>query len=45
MSADMVEKPFRSASEKVEEAHRQSVEELRAKVAKAKSDALAKIGS
>jgi len=43
MSADIAEKPFRTASEKVEEAHQESVQALRAKVAKAKSEALAKV--
>ncbi|HYC12352.1 MAG TPA: hypothetical protein VEC02_06820 [Nitrososphaerales archaeon] len=43
MSADITAEPFKSASEKVEEAHQSSVKELRAKVAKAKSEALAKV--
>jgi hypothetical protein len=43
MSAGIAAEPFRSASEKVEEAHQKSVQELRAKVAKAKSEALAKV--
>ncbi|HME19039.1 MAG TPA: hypothetical protein VKF15_04835 [Nitrososphaerales archaeon] len=43
MSADIAAEPFRSASQKVEEAHQQAVGELRAKVARAKSDALAKV--
>jgi len=43
MSPEAETEPFKSASEKVEEAHERAVEELRAKVAKAKSDALAKV--
>lgn len=43
MSEDVTEKPFRSAAERVEEAHRQSVEDLRAKVARAKAEALRKV--
>jgi hypothetical protein len=45
MSEEVVEKPFRLAAEHVEEAHQQSVEDLRAKVAKAKAEALEKISS
>jgi hypothetical protein len=45
MSGEVTEKPFRLAAEQVEEAHKQSVEDLRAKVAKAKAEALKKISS
>ena len=43
MSTDTTDEPFKSASEKVEEAHERSVKEVRAKVAKARSEALAKV--
>jgi hypothetical protein len=43
MSEDVVEEPFRSATEKVEASHQEAVEELRARVSKAKSDALKKV--
>jgi len=43
MSTDKVDESFKSAVENVEEAHQRSVNELRAKVAKARSEALAKI--
>ncbi len=45
MSRESVEKPFRLAAEQVEEAHRQMVENLSAKVAKAKAEALKKVSS
>ncbi len=45
MSGEIVEEPYRAATEKVESAHQQSVEELRAKVAKAKAEALKKVTS
>jgi hypothetical protein len=41
--SQIVDGPFKSAAEKVEEAHNKSVEELKAAVAKAKSEALKKI--
>ncbi len=43
MSEETVEKPFRLAAERVEEAHQQAVDDLRAKVAKAKAEALKKV--
>jgi len=43
VSSETATEPFKSASENVEETHRRSVDELRAKVAKAKSEALAKV--
>jgi hypothetical protein len=43
MNEDMVDEPFRSASEKVEAAHQAAVSELKSKVEKAKSDALRKV--
>lgn len=45
MNGEIIEEPFRSASSKVEEAHQQSVADLRAKVAKAKSEALKNVRS
>jgi len=45
MSEEVVEKSFRLAAKHVEEAHQQSVEDLRGKVAKAKAEALKKISS
>lgn len=45
MSEDIVDKPFDEASGKAEDAHEQAVKELRDKVAKAKSEALKKLGS
>lgn len=43
MSKEIADEPFRAASERVEDAHQRSVRELRDKVAKARSDALAKV--
>jgi hypothetical protein len=43
MSRDIVEKSFRSAEEKVQKAYDQTVDDLKAKVAKAKSDTLEKL--
>ena len=43
MSEDTTEKEFKSAADQVDEAHRQTVAELRAKVEKAKSETLAKL--
>jgi formate-dependent nitrite reductase cytochrome c552 subunit len=40
MREDAVDKPFRVVAERVEEAHRQSADDLRAKVASAKARAL-----
>ena len=43
MSEDLAEEPFRAAARKVEEAHAQAAEELKARVAKAKASALTKL--
>ena len=43
MSEKTADAPFREASEKVEDAHRKAVEELRKKVALAKAEALKKV--
>jgi len=43
MSEEIVEEEFKSAADRVGEVHRQAVVELRAKVVKAKSDALSKL--
>ena len=43
MSEEIVDEPFRSATEKVEAAHQQAVSELKSKIEKAKSDALRKV--
>jgi len=43
MSSEIAAEAFKSASERVEEVHQRSVDELRAKVAKARSDALARV--
>ncbi|MBI3859695.1 MAG: hypothetical protein HY296_05580 [Thaumarchaeota archaeon] len=45
MSGDIVDKPFREAEDQVESAHKQAVAELKAKVRKAKEEALKKVGS
>ena len=43
MSEDLSEGPFRAAAKKIEEAHDQAAEELKAKIAKAKATALTKL--
>ncbi len=43
MSEDLVEEPFKSAAERVEESYDQAARELKAKVQKSKVDALKKI--
>ena len=43
MSEDLVDEPFDSASKRVQNAYDQAANELKEKVAKAKSDALNKI--
>ncbi len=43
MSEELVDEPFRSAAERVEEAYDRAREELKSKVAKSKSAALKKI--
>jgi len=45
MSSENSEGPFKEASDKVEEAHQEAVAQLRAKVARAKSDALKKVSA
>ena len=45
MSRGMTEEPFESAAEKVDRAHQRAVEELRERVAKAKSEALKKVSA
>jgi hypothetical protein len=45
MSEDLVDEPFDSASRRVKEAYDQAAADLKAKVAKAKSEALKKISS
>jgi hypothetical protein len=43
MSENLVEEPFKQAVKRVEEAYDQSAQELKAKVQKAKTEALKKI--
>jgi hypothetical protein len=43
MSEELVDEPFNSAAERVEQAYGQAKEELKSKVAKSKSAALKKI--
>lgn len=43
MSDDLVEEPFKSAAKRVAEAYDQAADELKAKVDKAKADALKKV--
>lgn len=43
MSEEIVDEPFRSASEELEATHREGVAKLKAKVEKAKGDALKKV--
>jgi len=43
MSDEIVDEPFRDAVGKVEESHREAVSQLKAKVQKAKEDALKKV--
>jgi hypothetical protein len=43
VSEDLVDEPFDSASKRVKEAYDQEASELKAKIARAKSDALKKI--
>jgi len=43
MSEDLVDEPFRQTIQRVEEAYDQSAEELKAKVQKAKAEALKKV--
>jgi hypothetical protein len=43
MSEEIAEEEFKSAADRVDDAHKQAVAELRAKVQKAKSDALGKL--
>ena len=43
MSEDPVDKPFKSAAKRVEDAYDQAAEELRSKVERSKADALKKI--
>ena len=45
MSEDIVDEPFNSATEQVESSHKEAVEQLKAKVQKAKADALKKVSS
>lgn len=45
MSEEITDKPFSSAAEHVDEAHREAVAEAKAKVEKAKSEALRKLSS
>jgi hypothetical protein len=40
---DLVRRSFESAAEKLEQSHKESVEAVRKKVAKAKADALSKL--
>ncbi|HUK79887.1 MAG TPA: hypothetical protein VLU91_04415 [Nitrososphaerales archaeon] len=43
MSEDLVSEPFKSASERVDRAYDQAVEDLKSKVAKSKADALKRV--
>lgn len=43
MSEDLVDEPFKQTTRRVEEAYDQSAEELKAKVQKAKAEALKKV--
>jgi hypothetical protein len=43
--SETVDELFRSAAEQVDEAHQKAVEDMRAKVAKAKAEALKRISS
>ena len=43
MSEDVVDEPFRSATERVEAAYQQAVSDLRSRVEKARADALRKV--
>jgi hypothetical protein len=43
MSEDLVDEPFRQTIQRVEEAYDQSEEDLKAKVRKAKAEALKKV--
>jgi hypothetical protein len=43
MSEDATEREFKSAADRVDEAHKQAVADLRTKVEKAKSETLAKL--
>jgi hypothetical protein len=43
MSEEAVDKPFRLAAERVEQSHKEIVDDLRAKVENAKAEALKKI--
>jgi hypothetical protein len=43
MSEDMVEEPFKAAAKKVDEAYDKAAADLKAKVEKAKSEALKKV--
>jgi hypothetical protein len=43
MSEDLVEEPFKSAAKRVEEAYDKAVADLKARVERAKSEALEKV--
>jgi len=43
MTEDLIDEPFVAASKRVKEAYDQAAEDLKAKVEKAKSDALKKV--
>jgi len=43
MSEDLVEEPFKSAAKRVEEAYDKAAEDLKARVEKAKAEALKKV--
>jgi len=43
MSEDLIEEPFKAAAKRVDETYDRATEELKAKVAKAKAEALKKI--
>ena len=45
MTETIVDEPFNESTEKVEALHRQAVAELRSRLEKAKSSALAKVGA
>ncbi len=45
MSDEIVDEPFRAAADQVDESHREAVSQLKAKVQKAKADALKKVSS
>jgi hypothetical protein len=45
MSEDVVDAPFKAAADQVEQSHQDAVSQLKAKVQKAKADALKKVSS